>query len=120
MDSPGYGNHVYRGVSMDFDGLSQATGLKSVILEPDFVQGEVYPNPAIDGLFTVKVNNPMYSGLMVAVYGLDGRTLWSSSFEAFQGLKSHVLDLSFLSSGTYFFVVQDDYKRRYAQKITRL
>ncbi len=66
---------------------------------------EVLPNPS-DGLFTLKMDLPIFTSLDLTVFDVVGRQVFASQTEA-AGAVQQPLDLRGLASGTYLLRVSD-------------
>lgn len=70
-----------------------------------------YPNPSSNGRFKVRFNAPEEGDLNIKVSNLEGKEVFSRSFERFGGLYSEMIDLSGQKEGIYLLEISQGRKR---------
>ena len=63
---------------------------------------EVYPNPG-NGEFMLKIISSEKCEAVISVYDIQGRSVSNEMIDLIQGSQTHVLDLSLLKDGPYYF-----------------
>lgn len=90
--------------------VTSATAITSFQQESSIA---VYPNPSVNGLFTVNLGNPS-NKTMVTVYNIIGKIIYSKEINS---SKEVLIDLSNEANGSYFINIMND-KESSTKKIT--
>ena len=72
----------------------------------------IYPNPVTDGLFTLKLSNPLIDESQIFIYTIDGRMVYQEKLP----LRKHEISITTaLPNGMYFLQLHDG-KNHYSEK----
>ncbi len=87
--------------------LVSAGGVVSA-LDLNDAELHISPNPS-NGIFNVKINNPIYNNISAVVYDVSGRAVQTYQVPQFNG--SMNVDLSRLEKGTYILLIETNGER---------
>ncbi|PKQ70303.1 choice-of-anchor D domain-containing protein [Raineya orbicola] len=87
--------------------LVSAGGVVSA-LDLNDAELQISPNPS-NGIFNVKINNPIYNNISAVVYDVSGRAVQTYQVPQFNG--SMDVDLSRLEKGTYILLIETNGER---------
>ena len=97
----GFGNMIY----LDNINLTGVTGIVDEALENNTIT--IYPNPSIDGIFNLNIQN-IGESCSICLIDLTGKTLISRELKAISGTINQQLDVTDFSKGIYFLRIKTE------------
>jgi fimbrial isopeptide formation D2 family protein len=110
-------NH-YRIKMVDYDGKHSYSPIRKVDNRSNFAVN-IYPNPVKDNLI-LNISSDKGTTIQVEIAGIDGKTLISKSLTVQPGGTISTLNISHLSSGSYFLKIVNDKKEQETFQIKKL
>ena len=107
---PYSGTSYYRLKQTDFDGKSEYSELASVTFEQEIqaLTLRVYPNPAVDGIFNVRIDSEEKERYELVVLNSIGQKIYSTTWDVQNGINDLNVNLENHPEGIYFIEVSNE------------
>ena len=107
---PYTGTSYYRLKQTDFDGKSEYSELASVTFEQEIqaLTLRVYPNPAVDGIFNVRIDSEEKERYELVVLNSIGQKIYSTTWDVQNGINDLNVNLENHPEGIYFIEVSNE------------